>query len=126
MALMGGWVNGGARRPSMRLAGLALLSVVGFSAAADDFVDVSANKVFARKGGLACGSADAARSGGGFLSPCLRLPIAMRVKLVDSPEPMTQVYEMRIVGAGTTPKVAWFSRASLTNNPGPGDFAPDP
>lgn len=93
---------------------------------ADEFVDVLGSPVWARKGGLACDSAEAAASGGGFFSACVRLPVATRVVLVVSPEVMTRVYKMRIIGAGSTPKFAWFSRESLTNNPTPDQFMPDP
>lgn len=92
----------------------------------DDFVDVLATKVWARKGGLACGNPDDAATGQlGLFSSCVRLPIAMQVKLIDSPEPMMKVYQMRVLGAGQFPKTAWFSRDSLTNHPKPNDFIPE-
>ncbi|MDP4025139.1 hypothetical protein Q8W71_21135 [Methylobacterium sp. NEAU 140] len=113
--------------PGARLRAALVLLALAAPARADEFVDVLGSKVWARKGGLACGSAAAARAGGGFFSDCLRLPVATRVQLVDTPEMMTQVYEMRIVGTNTArPKTAWFTRESLTNNPKPDEFVPDP
>lgn len=107
------------------LFGLSLTAAYQGSVSADEFVDVLGSPVWAHKGGLACGSA-AAATGTSFFSDCLRLPVAIRVTLVDTAEPTEAVYQMRIVGAGTTPKTAWFTRESLTNNPRPSEFVPDP
>lgn len=96
---------------------LALLSATA-PARGDDLVDVLDHDVWARKGGLACDSAAAAADGGaGLFSRCTILPYALRVELVDTPEPATKVYHMRVIGMGDRPLTAWFDRASLTNDP---------
>lgn len=106
---------------------LAAALCIGSPAGADDFVDVLASKVWVRKGGLACGKPDDAVTGAmGFFSSCVALPIAMPVKLIDTAEVMTQVYQMRVLVPGEKPKTAWFTRDSLTNHPKPFDFVPDP
>lgn len=118
------FLTSGARRTGLLLA---LALGAGAPAGADDFVDVLASKVWVRKGGLACGNAaDATTGATSFFSSCVRLSIAMQVKLIDTPEPMTQVYQMRVLVAGEPPKTAWFSRDSLTNRPKPSEFVPDP